>query len=992
LAQGTITVATHTAAIRGLQAAVGPAVVAAANAPGIIGRIGLAFRGLLAMVGGPIGAIVLGITGIVWAYTSWQKSIEETKRKLEEQKKAIFDSIAALDKYAERLASLQTREINLTPGPESDKQREEIAIERHRIVIEATKDEDMPQWYKDLGETAAWDDFVRASAESFKKVRETANKTWKSINETGKDEIKAIFDEIDYNEEMSAMYSRGDYFDNVYLQKNNELYAKLNDIAKKRSETAISQINQYKIKLGEAVKAGIKTYSEADKELDDFIYDRNIDLRKDLDIVSYINLDNFKPLIDGVTQYLNKVKETNEEVKKSALSAAQDIDSVLSASLSVSQKMAMELPKYFSGMSLIDTNKMVAEYQKGLEDIKESTKAMTDVIKARLEELNAVIADPKATEEQKREALRQAKELQTALDEIQKDGARAEMDRQAQLAAELAIQRAEDIKGAKLTEEERKKAINDGFGFWMEMLTKVKVTELEVQRITQEAVIAGCKAKITAFNEAAQAALRAGNAEAVALQYSLAAKESVLIAQAEAKIDEINKKIETVKADSEKASEDALKRLNAPSGKKGGGGKKEEKDESVELAKIKAERAQFEAEEASKKIAEAFKRGDADVNQYLQTVLDARSKMYEADVAAAQAAVAKAAKGTEAERQRAQLDLDKVMARGATSTEEAYKEVFNNILQNYETLKSKIEGQKKLVSDNVRDGVMSESQGLKEMKKISEANKDTLHQLETGLQQVQDAAKEAGLSLDFSDEISKVHAEIVQLNQPLSEIANSINDVIRGSITGMLNDIAAGTMTLGEALRTMLYNIAQGLAQIAAQQIASSIMSSFGGSGGGIGGMLMGLFGGFAKGGPVYAADGGQIKGPGTSTSDSIMARLSNGEYIINAKAVKFWGPSLFDYLNKMKRLDLRALTPKFAEGGMVGSPAALQSSIYNNSNNVNKFLGTISEGVKVDVGVEAKVDKEKLVDIVVNHKKFSKGVQKSNSREKNSLMSILGG
>lgn len=34
-------------------------------------------------------------------------------------------------------------------------------------------------------------------------------------------------------------------------------------------------------------------------------------------------------------------------------------------------------------------------------------------------------------------------------------------------------------------------------------------------------------------------------------------------------------------------------------------------------------------------------------------------------------------------------------------------------------------------------------------------------------------------------------------------------------------------------------------------------------------------------------ADGGMITGPGTSTSDSIPAMLSNGEYVVNAAAVK---------------------------------------------------------------------------------------------------------
>ena len=37
---------------------------------------------------------------------------------------------------------------------------------------------------------------------------------------------------------------------------------------------------------------------------------------------------------------------------------------------------------------------------------------------------------------------------------------------------------------------------------------------------------------------------------------------------------------------------------------------------------------------------------------------------------------------------------------------------------------------------------------------------------------------------------------------------------------------------------------------------------------------------------PAFA-EGGMVTGPGTGTSDSILARLSNGEFIVNAKATQ---------------------------------------------------------------------------------------------------------
>ncbi|MEE8725547.1 MAG: phage tail tape measure protein, partial [Bifidobacterium crudilactis] len=60
--------------------------------------------------------------------------------------------------------------------------------------------------------------------------------------------------------------------------------------------------------------------------------------------------------------------------------------------------------------------------------------------------------------------------------------------------------------------------------------------------------------------------------------------------------------------------------------------------------------------------------------------------------------------------------------------------------------------------------------------------------------------------------------------------------------------------------------------------------------------------------GTLVKAAGGYISGPGTATSDSIPARLSNGEYVIRASAVDHYGVGLFDQLNYQR----------YATGGLV--------------------------------------------------------------------------
>jgi hypothetical protein len=65
----------------------------------------------------------------------------------------------------------------------------------------------------------------------------------------------------------------------------------------------------------------------------------------------------------------------------------------------------------------------------------------------------------------------------------------------------------------------------------------------------------------------------------------------------------------------------------------------------------------------------------------------------------------------------------------------------------------------------------------------------------------------------------------------------------------------------------------------------------------------------------VKRAQGGMILGPGGSQSDSIPAQLSNGEYVVNARSTKLFGPML-DTINSYGSL------PQFSSAGL-GAPGS---------------------------------------------------------------------
>lgn len=96
---------------------------------------------------------------------------------------------------------------------------------------------------------------------------------------------------------------------------------------------------------------------------------------------------------------------------------------------------------------------------------------------------------------------------------------------------------------------------------------------------------------------------------------------------------------------------------------------------------------------------------------------------------------------------------------------------------------------------------------------------------------------------------------------------------------------------------------------------------------------------GFATGGPIYGA--------GTKTSDSIPARLSNGEYVIQARAVDKFGVGFFNQLNSGKMPHDGAGFPRgFSTGGAVNInvPGFATGGAVPSADVLNKIMGDGSD------------------------------------------------
>ncbi|MDH5184847.1 MAG: hypothetical protein OEX12_13270, partial [Gammaproteobacteria bacterium] len=137
-----------------------------------------------------------------------------------------------------------------------------------------------------------------------------------------------------------------------------------------------------------------------------------------------------------------------------------------------------------------------------------------------------------------------------------------------------------------------------------------------------------------------------------------------------------------------------------------------------------------------------------------------------------------------------------------------------------------------------------------------------------------------------------------------------------------------------------------------------------------------------------YFDSGGKVSGRGTSTSDSIPARLSNGEYVIRAKAVSKYGAGFFEALNRMmldpgsfdlsKFANLRLTRParrRFNTGG------AVTDGMGGNSNEVVvtpqsiQVINAIDSAEMLKTGLDTPEGTRTLVNVMKSNKETIRAI-----------------
>lgn len=216
-------------------------------------------------------------------------------------------------------------------------------------------------------------------------------------------------------------------------------------------------------------------------------------------------------------------------------------------------------------------------------------------------------------------------------------------------------------------------------------------------------------------------------------------------------------------------------------------------------------------------------------------------------------------------------------------------------------------------------GLLTETQARE---RIVQLHTDTATQLEAMLPKI--TAVAAAIGPEAVNRVAQLANEIGALESVTDEAAVAMDGAFKAGFRDLIKDLISGTKSASQAMSEFAKSVLATFLDLIARKLASKLTESlFGGTGGGLAslaGSVGGLFG-------LKFAEGGFVAGPGSGTSDSIPAWLSDGEYVVRAAAVRRVGAHFLDAVNRLDRGPAPPRAPglAFAAGGLVAarSPSA---------------------------------------------------------------------
>ena len=218
---------------------------------------------------------------------------------------------------------------------------------------------------------------------------------------------------------------------------------------------------------------------------------------------------------------------------------------------------------------------------------------------------------------------------------------------------------------------------------------------------------------------------------------------------------------------------------------------------------------------------------------------------------------------------------------------------------------------------------------------------ETAREVEALIPRMEQLAQSTG-SEEAVNRVARLKIEIASLKTVTDEVAVRINGDTQNAFATMFEQIGSGAKSAKDAFADFARSVLASINRIASQKLAESLFGAMGGGGGsgGLGAFISGLFKGFAT--------GGLVSGPGTSTSDSIPARLSAGEYVLRAAAVRRLGVDFLHALNGGLSVPRwQGVSLAFAEGGLV--PPAAPATTGGGAGQAVRIVNVIDPSLAAD-------------------------------------------
>ena len=334
------------------------------------------------------------------------------------------------------------------------------------------------------------------------------------------------------------------------------------------------------------------------------------------------------------------------------------------------------------------------------------------------------------------------------------------------------------------------------------------------------------------------------------------------------------------------------------------------KNEIAAEDKARADEEKKQAEEQRKQAEEQRKADEEALKEYNETLLNALQEAEDAEIALIKNQVEQ------------EQELERVRHERRMAELEAKQNEYKNDEEMFNAYARQIEAEQQAHADNMAqisyDARMREAdeRALEWENRIEEARQNgedykalTLEmlneQLETMTQmQGESDAEYKARQLALKDEILTIKKEQADAETAIEKAKNE-------SIAGLLGDVAGAIEAVaGENKAAVKMSKVVALAEVAIKQgvaIAEAVAMSTKGDpytyairvATAIATTISSMAGAIKSINSVKLARGGRVSGPGTSTSDSIPAMLSNGEYVVNARATSMF-PELLETINNL--------------------------------------------------------------------------------------------